>query len=110
MRLAGKPLIDHVLAVGSLKSSQGVMMRPEVSGRIARLGFADGAHVTRGQLLVQLDDALQQAQLEQADAQVNIARTNLQRSRELLAQSFVSQSAVDQNLAILEVAVPSWSA
>ena len=97
-------LTDEVQAVGSLKSAQGVVLRPETSGRIARLGFADGARVTKGQLLVQLDDALQQAQLKQAEAQSSIARTNLQRSRELLAQNFVSQSAVDQNAAALQVA------
>jgi membrane fusion protein (multidrug efflux system) len=97
-------LTDDVLAVGSLKSAQGVMLRPEVSGRVSKLGFRDGESVRQGQLLVQLDDTLQQAQLKQADAQASIARTNLQRSRELLAQSFVSQSAVDQNAAALEVA------
>jgi membrane fusion protein (multidrug efflux system) len=97
-------LSDDVSAVGSLHSSQGVMLRPEVSGRIARLGFSDGQRVKRGQLLVQLDDTLQQAQLKQAEAQASIARTNLQRSRELLSQGFISQSAVDQNVASLEVA------
>jgi membrane fusion protein, multidrug efflux system len=97
-------LTDDVLAVGSLRSRQGVMLRPEVSGRIARLGFDDGQRVRRGQLLVQLDDTLQLAQLKQAEAQAGIARTNLQRSRELLAQSFVSQSSVDQNAAALQVA------
>ena len=97
-------IVDDVQAVGSLKASQGVMVRPETSGRIARLGFADGQRVRRGQLLVQLDDTLQQAQLQQAQAQASIARTNLTRSRELLAQNFVSQSAVDQNAAALQVA------
>ena len=97
-------LSDEVQAVGSLKSVQGVMLRPESSGRIAKLGFADGARVAKGQLLVQLDDTLQRAQLQQAQAQASIARTNLQRSRELQAQSFVSQSAVDQNAAALQVA------
>ena len=97
-------LTDDVQALGSLKSVQGVMLRPEVSGRIAKLGFVNGARVTKGQLLVQLDDALQQAQIKQAEAQASIARTNLQRSRELLAQGFVSQSAVDQNAAALLVA------
>jgi membrane fusion protein, multidrug efflux system len=97
-------LTDDVLAVGSLRSRQGVMLRPEVSGRIARLGFENGQRVRRGQLLVQLDDTLQQAQMKQAEAQASIARTNLQRSRELLAQNFVSQSAVDQNMAALQVA------
>ena len=95
---------DDAVAVGSLRSRQGVMLRPEVAGRVARIGFADGQRVRRGQLLVQLDDTLPRAQLQQAQAQASIARTNLQRNRELLAQNFVSASAVDQSAAALEVA------
>ena len=102
-RVEAQTLTDDAQAVGSLRSRQGVMLRPEVSGRVALINFADGQRVKRGQLLVQLDDTLQQAQLQQADAQAAIARTNLQRSRELLAQGFVSQSAVDQNGAALQV-------
>ena len=97
-------LQDETSAVGTLRSRQGVMLRPEVSGRISRLGFVDGQRVKRGQLLVQLDDTLQQAQLQQAKAQASIARTNLQRNRELVAQNFISQSAVDQTGSALEVA------
>ena len=95
---------DDVQAVGTLRAVQTVVVRPEVSGRVSRIGFKDGERVRRGQLLVQLDDQLQRAQLKQAEAQSAIARTNLQRSRDLLAQSFVSQSAVDQNIAALDVA------
>jgi membrane fusion protein (multidrug efflux system) len=91
-------------AVGSVRAVQTVTMRPEVSGRIVKLGFSDGQRVRRGQVLAQLDDTLQRAQLQQANAQAAIARTNLQRSRELQTQNFVSQSAVDQNAAALEVA------
>ena len=95
---------DDAQAVGSLRAVQTVTMRPEVSGRIVKLGFVDGQRVRQGQLLAQLDDTLQRAQLQQAQAQASIARTNLQRSRELQTQNFVSQSAVDQNAAALEVA------
>lgn len=97
-------LEDAAQAVGSLRAARSVMLRPEVGGRIARLGFVDGQRVRRGQWLVQLDDTLQRAQWQQAQAQAAIARTNLQRSRELQAQGFVSASAVDQNAAALEVA------
>ncbi|WP_043820145.1 efflux RND transporter periplasmic adaptor subunit, partial [Rubrivivax gelatinosus] len=91
-------------AVGSLRAAQTVVLRPEVAGRVAGFGFRNGERVRRGQLLVQLDDTLQQAQLRQAQAQAHIARTNLARSRELLAQGFISESAVDQNAATLDVA------
>ncbi len=96
-------LEDDAQAVGTLRSNQSVVLRPEVSGRIVLLAFNDGQRVRRGQLLVQLDDSLQQAQLKQAEAQAGIARTNLQRSRELVAQNFVSQSALDQTAAALDV-------
>lgn len=97
-------IADDAQGVGALRSRQGVTLRPEVSGRISRLGFSDGQRVKRGQMLVQLDDTLQQAQLQQAEAQASIARTNLQRNRELLAANFVSQSMVDQTAAALQVA------
>jgi membrane fusion protein (multidrug efflux system) len=95
---------DDAQAVGTVRAAQSVVVRPEVSGRIMKIGFAEGQPVRRGQLLVQFDDKVQAAQLQQAQAQAAIARTNLQRSRELLAQNFVSQAAVDQNAAALEVA------
>lgn len=98
-------LIDAVEAVGSVQSRQAVVLRPEASGRVAALGFADGRPVRQGQLMVQLDDALQRAQLQQAQAQAGIARTQLERNRELVAQGFVTQSAVDQGASALEVAL-----
>ena len=103
-KVVSMKLDDDAQAVGSLRAVQSVTLRPEVSGRIQKLGFSDGQRVRRGQLLLQLDDTLQSAQLKQAEAQAGIARTNLQRSRELAAQNFVSQSAVDQNSAALDVA------
>lgn len=103
-RVQVQSLADEAQAVGTLRARQSVTLRPEVSGRITRLGFSDGQRVRRGQLLVQLDDALQAAQLQQAEAQAGIARTQLARNRELLAQNFVSPSVVDQAEATLKVA------
>lgn len=97
------PLQDDAQAVGTLRSRQSVVLRPEVGGRVAQLGFADGARVRKGQLLVQLDDILQQAELSQAQAQVSIARANLKRNQELVAENFVSQRVVDESEANLQV-------
>jgi membrane fusion protein (multidrug efflux system) len=97
-------LQDDAQAVGSLRSRQNVMLRPEVAGRVQKLGFADGARVRRGQVLVQLDDALQRAEESQAQAQVSIARANYKRNQELVAQSFVAQRVLDESAASLQVA------
>jgi membrane fusion protein (multidrug efflux system) len=103
-RVAVGRLQDDAQAVGTLKSRQSVVLRPEVSGRVARIAFADGARVRQGQLLVQLDDVLQQAELSQAQAQVSIARANLTRNRELVAEKFVAPRVVEESEAALQVA------
>lgn len=97
-------LQDDAQAVGTLRSRQSVTLRPEVSGRIARIAFSDGARVQRGQLLVQLDDVLQRAELSQAQAQLSIARANLKRNQELVAENFVARRVLDESEANLQVA------
>lgn len=97
-------LQDDAQAVGSLTSRQAVTLKPETAGRVARIAFSDGQGVKRGQLLVQLDDTLQRAELSQAQAQLSIARANLKRNEELLAQSFVAARVVDESRAALQVA------
>jgi membrane fusion protein (multidrug efflux system) len=97
-------LRDDAQAVGSLRSRQSVTLKPETAGRVARIAFADGAQVRRGQLLVQLDDTLQRAELSQAQAQLSIARANLKRNQELVAQNFVAQRVVEESQANLQVA------
>ena len=95
---------DEVQAVGSLRSRRSVVLRPEVSGRVTQLHLRDGARVRQGQLLVQLDDQLPRAQVQQAQAELSIARANHQRNQELVAQGFISQRSVDESAANLQVA------
>ena len=97
-------LVDDAQAVGTLKSRQSVVLRPEVAGRIVRFGFEEGRPVRQGQLLVQLDDSLPRAELSQAQAQLSIAQANLQRNRELVSQNFVSRRVLDESQASLQVA------
>jgi multidrug efflux pump subunit AcrA (membrane-fusion protein) len=97
-------LRDDAEAVGTLRSRQNVMLRPEVAGRILALGFADGARVSAGQVLVQLDDTLQRAEVQQSLAQMSIAKANYKRNQELVAQNFVAQRVLDESAASLQVA------
>ncbi|TWO71953.1 efflux RND transporter periplasmic adaptor subunit [Caenimonas sedimenti] len=97
-------ITDDAQTVGSLRSRQNVMLRPEVSGRVTELNFRDGERVRKGQLLVQLDDQLPRAQIQQAQAELSIARANHKRNQELVAQNFIAQRAVDESAANLQVA------
>ena len=97
-------LVDEAQSVGSLRSRQGVMIRPEVAGRIKSIQFTEGQRVAKGQLLVQLDDQLQAAQVAQARAEMSIAEANHKRNQDLVAQNFISKRTVDQSAAALDVA------
>jgi membrane fusion protein (multidrug efflux system) len=97
-------ITDDASAVGSLRSRQSVILRPEVSGRVTQINFRDADRVRRGQLLVQLDDQLPQAQVKQAEAELSIARANHKRNEELVEQKFIAQRAVDESAANLQVA------
>ena len=97
-------LHDEAQAVGSLRSRRSVVLRPEVSGRVTQLQFSDGARVRKGQVLVQFDDQLPRAQVQQARAELSIAQANHQRNKELVAQGFVSQRSLDESAANLQVA------
>ncbi|WP_322991817.1 efflux RND transporter periplasmic adaptor subunit [Limnohabitans sp.] len=96
-------LVDETQAVGSLRSRQGVMLRPEVGGRVKQIFFNDGQRVRKGQVMVQFEDQLQQAQLSQAKAELSIAEANHKRNQELVAQNFISKRSLDESGAALEV-------
>ena len=97
-------LTDDTQAVGTLRSRRGVVLRPEVSGRITQLNFTDGQRVRKGQVLVQFDDQLPLAQVQQSQAELSIALANQKRNQELVAQNFISQRSLDESAANLQVA------
>lgn len=97
-------LTDDTRAVGSLRSRRGVVLRPEISGRITQLNFTDGQRVHKGQVLVQFDDQLQLAQVQQSQAELSIAQANQKRNQELVAENFISQRSLDESAANLQVA------
>ncbi|PKO30071.1 MAG: efflux transporter periplasmic adaptor subunit [Betaproteobacteria bacterium HGW-Betaproteobacteria-7] len=94
---------DDALAVGSLKSAESVVLRPETAGRVATINFADGAVVTKGTPLISLDASVQEADLQQAKANLALAESTHRRNLELLERKFLSQQALESSGATLKV-------
>jgi membrane fusion protein (multidrug efflux system) len=98
-------LVDDVTAIGNVLANESVMLRPEISGRIAQIHFRDGQSVKQGQLLVSLDSSIPQAELKQAQAELELSRSNFRRSEELARQNFISERAKEEassNLKVIE--------
>lgn len=97
-------LQEDVNAVGSLRSNESVVVRPEISGRISAIDFIEGAQVRKGSALVVLDSSTQAAEVQQARANLALAQNNFERTQELQKSNFVSANARDQALNGLKVA------
>lgn len=95
---------DDLPAVGSVSPAQGVLLAPEIAGTITEIAFESGANVNKGDLLVRMDTATEEAQLRAAEAQVQLAKLTADRARQLLADKTVSQSELDQAEATLKEA------
>lgn len=65
----------YIDAIGKTVAREVVSIQPQVSGRITKIHFADGANVKKGQLLFTIDPRPFEAKLKQAQA--NLSRSNV---------------------------------
>ncbi len=100
---AGHGSVEYAVeAVGSTLARESVDVVAEVAGRITSIGFQEGARVSRGDMLFELDLARERAELREAIAQRDDFRQRLQRAQVLLRDDDVSQAQVDELRASLE--------
>src|SRR5690606_24662116 len=92
-----------VSAVGTLRSEDSVVLRPEITGRITEINFSEGGKVKKGQVLIRLDDSVTKAQLQQAQANLSLANSQYRRAIELGKQGFISKQARDESASQLKV-------
>jgi len=95
-----------ISAIGTLRSDESTVISAEVAGRVAQINFEEGQPVTAGQLLVQLDDDVAQAEFAQAQANLALAQSRYERSNRLQTAGFVSKEAREdaQNQLMLQEA------
>ena len=82
----------EIEAIGTLRAAQGVDVAAQMAGVVQTLGFEANDRVEEGELLVQLDDAVERADLLSAEAAVASNQAALTRA-ETLSRSGVSSEA-----------------
>ncbi len=102
---------QSVSANGTINPVTLVSVGTQVSGRVSKLYVDFNDKVTKGQVLLELDDALFTAQIAQtegtvrnAEASVELAKANEARFRSLYAQEYVSKQELDQTVQALKSA------
>ena len=88
---------------GRLEAVERVDIRPRVAGTVEKVHFREGALVKAGDLLITIDPAPYQADVDRADAQVvaaqarfTQAKTDYERAKRLLEDHAISQREYDQ--------------
>jgi len=97
--------------IGKVVAREVVSIQPQVSGRITRIHFTDGANVTTGQVLFTIDPRPYEAQLNsaeanlgQAKAALDLAKINFDRVASVTDQRAVSRQDYDAKKNAVEVA------
>lgn len=91
----------QIEAVGSLRSNESVIVRPEIAGRITEILFDEGQQARKGMPLFRLDAAIARAQLEQAKASLVLSKANHERAEDLYRRGAGTQRARDEGVAKL---------
>jgi membrane fusion protein (multidrug efflux system) len=104
MRVKSKKLEITLATVGTLKANESLMLRPEITGRIDNIPFAEGTAAKKGELLISIDDRVYAAELKQAEAAYELARVNYARAKMLKEKGAGTISNFDTQLANMNVA------
>jgi len=104
-KVAQQPMPQTITAVGSLRSDESIVVRPEVAGRVSAIRFQEGQRVAKGATLVMLDPAINQAEVQQSRANLKLAQGKYDRAVDLAKSNFISGQAKDEaenNLRVAE--------
>jgi membrane fusion protein (multidrug efflux system) len=95
----------RISSVGSVMAVQGTVVSTEAAGVVRQINFDAGSDVKKGDMLVQLDSDIEQAQLRDAQAAADLARVSFARARDLVASKSIAQAEYDTSAATLKQAL-----
>ncbi|QLB44556.1 efflux RND transporter periplasmic adaptor subunit [Mannheimia pernigra] len=95
MHVTAQAWTPMLSAVGYIRPNQGAMLSAETSGVVKRILVTSGQRVTKGDLLVEFDSSVEQANLRASEAQLSTAKTNFERYRKLVASNSASKAEFD---------------
>lgn len=91
----------HINVMGEMIAPRRLDLTNELAGEIALVNFESGAPVSKGQILLQLDTSVEEANLEAARARAELADSVYKRSRELDQSKAISKDQLDRAMADL---------
>ncbi len=103
-KVEAKTWTPAIGAIGTAKAANGVELAVQVGGVVKEINFKSNERVPEGKVLVQLDDAVDRADLANVQAQVKLAEATFTRSRALASRGITAEATFEQNEASLATA------
>jgi len=91
-----RPIVEVVPLVGSVAGNEFVELKSEADGLVAEIAFEEGQRVTKGSLMVALDQSKFMASLHESEANQKLAEANFARAKQLSADKLISQQEFEQ--------------
>ncbi len=100
--LQPREFANNLAVSGSIEANEQVDIRSEVNGLITGIYFQEGSQVSKGQLLIKINDRELQAQLSQALTRQKLASETEYRARMLVQKEAISKEEYDMAQAELK--------
>ncbi len=97
-------IVDKVESIGTAKANESVSLTSKVTETVRKVNFEDGMYVDAGDILVELTNAEETAQLAEAEAAVNESSRQFERLKNLIEQKLASETQLDVEQARMETA------
>lgn len=86
---------NSITSVGTALASEEVEIKSETSGRVISIPFKEGSFVSKGQLLVKINDSELQAQLSKAKSRLKLLEDRVDRQKVLFEKELSSKVEYD---------------
>jgi membrane fusion protein (multidrug efflux system) len=95
-RVARQSFVDRFTALGTAHANEAIDVTARTTSVVTQINFREGQQVRTGDVLLDLDNRQESADLSLAEAQLKQAENQYQRSRALMATKVVSAADLDQ--------------
>lgn len=93
---------NNLEVTGTIEANEAVTLQSEVPGLVTGIFFKEGSTVSKGSVLVKINDRDIQAQLQEALTKQSLSAANENRAKQLLQKGAISQEEYDTALADLK--------
>ena len=91
-------LLDRIEITGTLRANEEVELRSETAGKITGIYFQEGERVSKGALLVKINDSELQAELRKAEYRLVLAENREKREKQILDKGGISMEEYETTL------------